>query len=108
MNMSMISSKCIRYFIAGHGNQVLFSSLHPTVVQGLPKEPAEWRRYVGLMVWPRTNLTWQVILGISFNFKLSGEISQKNNNAGADFLNQENIENLCHLYSNVWVKLLCL
>lgn len=30
-----------------HGNQVLFSSLHAKVVQGLPKEPAEWRRSYG-------------------------------------------------------------
>ncbi|KAL3882131.1 hypothetical protein ACJMK2_028502 [Sinanodonta woodiana] len=30
-----------------HGSQVLFSSLRSIVLQGLPKEPAEWRRSYG-------------------------------------------------------------
>ena len=32
------------YRFAGHGDQALFSKLHGLVVQGLPREPIEWRR----------------------------------------------------------------
>ena len=37
---------------AGHGDQGLFSKLHVPVVQGLPREQVEWRRWV----------TWQVTI----------------------------------------------
>ncbi|KAK7503040.1 hypothetical protein BaRGS_00005666 [Batillaria attramentaria] len=33
--------------ITCHGNQTLFSSIHPQVVNGLPKEVCEWRRSYG-------------------------------------------------------------
>ncbi|KAK7107426.1 trafficking protein particle complex subunit 10-like [Littorina saxatilis] len=33
--------------ITCHGNQTLFSSLHPAVVNGLPKDVCEWRRSFG-------------------------------------------------------------
>ncbi|XP_033741399.1 trafficking protein particle complex subunit 10-like [Pecten maximus] len=33
--------------VTSHGNQVLFSSLHSALLQGLPREPTEWRRSYG-------------------------------------------------------------
>ena len=81
----MISSKCIRLFIVGHGNQVLFSSLHPTVVQGLPKEPAEWRRYVGLMVLASHKFDLAADFRQFTQFQNSQMEFRKHDNAGVDF-----------------------
>lgn len=49
-NNILVSANSLQHCFTAHGNQLLFSSLLKPLVDDLPKEPAEWRRYANVFI----------------------------------------------------------